>query len=179
MLRNSWAAGEMWLAMVRPLDHGHGRSRMCLSGNQRAFQVRQGGSWLDRCWGARGRPSSHGQGRHPGGAKSGRPSADALAWPSEEGDRRSATATRTSTDRGPLRHHAPGHCYGCPDWWGIGSEQRDVLPTAMTPSSWWDRQFGAVNGFPWVYQHRNGNDGLRVLLGTPDHRGVGERPSKA
>jgi hypothetical protein len=44
MLRNSWAAGEMWLAMVRaPLDHGDGRDRMCLSGNQRAFQVREGG----------------------------------------------------------------------------------------------------------------------------------------
>jgi hypothetical protein len=51
---------------------------------------------------------------------------------------------------------------------GIDSEQRDVLPTMkMTPSSWWDLQFGAVNGFPWVYQHRNGDDGPRVLLGKP------------
>src|ERR687889_884645 len=59
------------------------------------------------------------------GAKSSRPSADALAWPSEEGDRRSATATRTSRDKGPLRPHAAHPASRCPDWRGIGSDQRD------------------------------------------------------
>ena len=39
-----------------------------------------------------------------------------------------------------------------------------ALLTAMTPSSWEDRQLGVVNVFLRIYQHRNGNHGPRVLL---------------
>ena len=140
-----------------------------MSGNQRVFKIRDGGSWLDRCWGARGRLSIPWPGSAPGQrqkqpAFSGCFGQAVRGW----GGLRSATATRTSWDRGPLRHHAAGHCYGLSGLVGIDSEQRDVPRTVkITPSSWWDRQFRTVNGFPWVYQHRNGDDGPRVLLGKP------------
>src|SRR5918994_6841060 len=86
MLRNSWAAGEMRLAMVRaPPRSWDGRDRMCLPGNQRAFQVvTVARGWTDAGAPGADRPS-HGLGRHPGNAKSSRPSADALARPSEDG----------------------------------------------------------------------------------------------
>jgi hypothetical protein len=102
-----------------------------------------------------------------------------LAWPSEEGDRRSATATRTSRDKGPLRHHAARHCFGCPDWWGIGSDQRDGSADRDDASLVVGRAIGVVNVFLRIYQHRNGNPGPRVLLGKPAHTGVGERPVEA
>ena len=37
MPRNTWASGEMWLAIARPPRPWDGRDRILLSGNQSAF----------------------------------------------------------------------------------------------------------------------------------------------
>jgi len=166
MPRNSWAAGEMWLAMVRaPLDHEDGRDRMWLSGDQRAFQVRKGGSWLDGCWGARARPSMPWPGSAPGRrqkqpafsgcfglAVRGRGASVGHGYKNVKGQ-----GTVTTPCRPPVLHAVRT---------GGGSVAISgmALLTAMTPSSWEDRQLGVVNVFLRIYQHRNGNHGPRVLL---------------
>src|SRR5918992_488939 len=132
MLRNSWAAGEMWLAMVRaPLDHGDGRDQMCVSCNQRAFRVREGGSWLDRCGAPGADRPSHGLGRHPGGAKAA--GLQRMLWP---GRPRKGTVgrprlqerqgTRDRYDTMPARH-----CLTLSGLVAIGSGQGDGSATAM------------------------------------------------
>jgi hypothetical protein len=70
MLRNSWAAGEMWLAMVRaPSTMGVvGTGCACRATSVRSKFVKVANGWMGA--GAPGADCpSHGLGRHPGGAK--------------------------------------------------------------------------------------------------------------
>jgi hypothetical protein len=70
MLRNSWAAGEMWLATVRaPSTMGMvGTGCACRATSVHSKFVKVASGWMGA--GAPGADCpSHGLGRHPGGAK--------------------------------------------------------------------------------------------------------------
>src|SRR5918994_1437309 len=86
MPRDNWASGEILLAIVRaPSTMGMvGTGSSCPATRVLSKFVKVACRWT--AVGAPGadRPS-HGLGRHPGNAKSSRPSADALAKPTEDG----------------------------------------------------------------------------------------------
>src|SRR5215216_2642437 len=85
MPRNTWASGEMWLANARPPRPWDGSGPDPVIGQPECVQLQEGGLSLDGCWAPGADRPAHGLGRHPGNAKSSRPSADALARPSEDG----------------------------------------------------------------------------------------------